>query len=233
MSVSITAKTIYKQIGGNYLGGIVTLGLCAAVLAFCGIFCGTQLGWTNLLTIIFLAGLAICLIFVIVLIIKTLLVRNNPAIHRHGSAAQLADRINEGMNHPRYLAHVIGGNREPATLITDDFIVSFSDYTGLTDIRDIRKIQATYLPKVHVVAVGNPLLTAASLAVNAAGDRYADNYWEKRGINENTKFDYLLITDSSGKSRQFGVHHQDMEQVLNLLLTLNPQIQLDPNPRSL
>lgn len=229
MATPITAKTITKQFGGNYLIGIIMLALAAAILVFCGIFCGTQLGWTNLLTIILLIALAACIVFIVVLLIKTALAKNHPSLKRHGGAAQLAARINEGMNHPRYLAHVLGGNDEPATLITDDFIVSFSNFPGLTDISDIRKIQATYIPKTVMVGV-TPVGAVAAYAINTAGQRYADNYWEKRGVNENTKFDYLMITDSAGKTREFGIHHQDLEQVLNLLLSLNPQIQLDPNP---
>ena len=96
MATPITAKTITKQFGGNYLIGIIMLALAAAILVFCGIFCGTQLGWTNLLTIILLIALAACIVFIVVLLIKTALAKNHPSLKRHGGAAQLAARINEG-----------------------------------------------------------------------------------------------------------------------------------------
>ena len=234
MPMPITEKTIYKQKCGNIFSIIFILFLLVIMFTFCSVFCGIELGWTNLLTIIFLISLGLCLGFTLFFFIKMLHVRSNLTLYCHGSAAALAARINDGLKHPRYLSHLIGGNNEPFTLITNDFIVSFADYLSLTDIRDIRKMKATYIPQTVMHAIGvNAITTAAALAVNAVIDRYEGRYLENQGINENTILDYLVIVDDAGKTKQFGVHHQDMEEVLNLLLSLNPQIQLDPNPSKL
>lgn len=224
MVTQISEKTILSQLGGNYAGGIVMLGITAAVVGFCGIFCGTQLGWTNLLAIIFLAALAACLVFIIILAVKAARVKKHPVFQRYGSAAQLAARINEGLRNPRYLARSLDGSDSLTTLMTDDFIVSGLEFTSFTELKDIRSMQATFIPKTLIVAVGNPLATAASLAMHDAGNRY----WESKGVNENTKFDYIAVTDSAGKIKRFGVHHQDMEQVMSFILRVNPDIQVDP-----
>jgi hypothetical protein len=49
--------------------------------------------------------------------------------------------------------------------------------------------------------------------------------WESKGLNENTQFDYLVVTDSAGKTYRFGVQHQDMERVLTFLIEAAPQIK--------
>lgn len=229
MVTQISEKTIFSQLGGSYTGGIVMLGITAAVLGFCGVFCGTQLGWTNLLSVIFLAALAACIGFIIVLAVKMARVKKHPALLRCGSAAQLAARINEGLRNPRYLARSLDGNDSLVTLMTDDFIVSGLEFTGITELKEIRSMQATFIPKTLIVAVGNPLATAASLAMQNAGN----SYWASKGVNENSKFDYLAVTDSAGKTRRFGVHHQDMEQVMTFMLQINPDIRIDPVARRL
>lgn len=223
MEKEITAQTIYNQLAGSYALGIGLLGIVALACGIGGIYCGTSLGWFDLITWILLLVFAVCLFFTIFFIVKTARIKQHPAFIKYGSAAMIAGRVNEGLREPRYLAHAVDGSHKLVTLIAKDFIVSCLDYISFTEISDIRKIQATYIPDTFIVAVGNPLATAASIAMQHAGDRY----WEARGLNENTRFDYLIVTNSEGKTVRFGVHHQDMEQVLMMLYQANPNIQID------
>lgn len=223
MVTQISDKTIYKQLSGNYTLGIILLAVTAAGCGAGGFFCGKELGWTNLIAIILLIALVICLVLIVILAIKAAGIRKHPVFRKYGSAAELAERINAGLRDPRYIARSLDGSQSLVTLIGGDFIVSGLDYVSFTELRDIRKIQATFIPKTFIVAVGNPAATAASLAMQHAGDRY----WESRGLNENTRIDYLIVTDADGKTKRFGVHHQDMEQVLTLLYQANPQVQID------
>ncbi len=223
METPITAKTIYSQLRSNYMLGIVLLGIVALGCGGGGIYFGMSLGWSNLITIIMLLIAAVCLFFTIVCIVKAARVKQHPAFIRYGSAGMIADRINAGLQQPRYTAHAVDGSHKLVTLIGQDFIVSCLDYVSFTEIADIRRIQATYMPETFIVAVGNPLATAASLAMQHAGDRY----WESKGLNENTRFDYLIVTNSTGKTVRFGVHHQDVAQVLTMLYQANPNMQID------
>lgn len=217
----ISEEAIYRQLRGNYSSGILLLAIGGVVFLAGGVFCGLNLGWTNLITIIFLILLASCIAVIVVLAVKMSQVVNNPALIRHGGAAKLAERINKGLMNPRYIAHSLDGNHAVVTLIGDDYIVAGNEWTSLTNLKDIRTIQPTYIPEVIIIRLGNPLMTAGSLAANAIGDAY----WESKGLNENTKFDYLVVTDSLGKTWRFGVQHQDMEWVLNYLLEAAPQMK--------
>ena len=66
-----------------------------------------------------------------------------------------------------------------------------------------------------------------------SGDAIGKAYWESKGLNENTRFDYLEIVDLYGNKGLYGVQHQDMEHVLKYLLTAAPNMKLDPVPRSM
>ena len=217
----ISEEDIYKQLGGNYSGGILLLAIGAAVFLFGGLFCGLNLGWVHLLTILFLVLLIVCIVFIVILAVKMSQVKNHPALLRHGGAERLAARINSGLMKPRYLARSLDGTNSIVTVIGDDFIVSGNEWTSLTNLKDIRTIQPTYIPKVVIVMLGDPLMTAGSVAANAIGDAY----WESKGLNENTKFDYLVVTDKNGKTWRFGVQHQDMERVLTFLIESAPQMK--------
>lgn len=217
----ISEEDIYKQIGGNYSGGILLLVIGAAVFLIGGLFCGLNLGWVHLLTILFLVLLIACIVFIVVLAVKMSQVKSHPALLRHGGAERLAARINSGLVKPRYLARSLDGSNSIVTVISDDFIVSGNEWTSLTNLKDISTIQPTYIPKVIIVRLGDPLMTAGSIAANAIGDAY----WESKGLNENTKFDYLVVTDKYGKTWRFGVQHQDMERVLTFLIEAAPQMK--------
>ena len=218
----ITEDTIYKQLGGNYSGGIVLLAIGGAVFLFAGGFCGINLGWGHLITILFLVGLLACVVFIVILAVKMSQVKNHPSLLRHGGAERLAARISDGLRKPVYTAYSVDGNHTLVTLITNDFIVNGNEFYNLTNLKDIRTVEPTFIPKTIIVMVGNPVLTAGSLAAHAAGEAY----WQSKGLNENTQFDYLVMTDTYGKTHRFGVHHQDMEEVLLFLMEAAPKMKL-------
>ena len=57
---TITEETIYKQLSGSAAGAIAAVLIGGVIVGGCAVFCGTQLGWTNLLTVILLVLLALC-----------------------------------------------------------------------------------------------------------------------------------------------------------------------------
>jgi len=229
MNYGITEEDIYKQLGGNYKTGIIILGVVAVLVGAGGGFCAKNLGFLNVVTIIFLLLFVAALVFFVILIIKMSTVKTHPDILRQGGAAKLAARINNGMQNPVYTAYSLDGSNSLVTLITEDFIVAGNTYTNLMNLKSIRNVTTTYIPERIVIYINNPVMTAASLA----GDAIGKAYWGSKGLNENTKFDYLEITDLYGNKGLYGVQHKDMEYVLSYLLANAPKMKLDPVPRQM
>ena len=224
MVPEITEKTILRQLAGSAAGAITATVITDVILGGCAVFCGTQLGWKELLSKIFLAATALCTLLLIYFIIKGATGRRHPAFKRYGSPAMLAARINDGLKAPLYLAMPIIGNAPFATLITKDFIVSGVELVSFMELKEFRYVHAAGIQTRQTIVVGNPLLTAGSLAAN----RMADNYYASKGLNSQTQFDMLIFDDANGKQHQYGVQHQDMERVLNAILQVAPHIQFVP-----
>ena len=221
----ITEETIYKQLRNYHLGIIVMAGTGGILLLIPGILCGKGLGWSHILTLVFLILSAVCIAVVIFQIFKLPGIKNHPALIRYGGAERLAARINAGLRDPRYLAYSIDGKNSLVTLISDDFIVAGNEWTGLTELKEIRTVQPSFIPKTYTVMLGDPLIAIpATLAVNKIGDAY----WESKGLNSETKFDYLTITDINNNKKMYGVQHKDMEKVLRYLIDSHPHIKIVP-----
>ncbi len=227
MANEITEKMFYQQLTGSYAGGMVADGIGAAIVGFCAVFCGTQLGWTHLFTIIALIVLAFCIGLLIFLIAKTTHMKQHPVFKRYGNAASLAARINQGLQNPRYFAKGFDPNVPFVTLMTNEFIVGSGELTGFMELKDLRTAQPAVIPTTHRVVIGNPALTVGSLAANYA----ADKMMEAKGVNSQTKFDFILMKDDNGKTHQYSIRHMDMEAFLNLLQQLAPHIQIDYNAK--
>lgn len=222
MMTLITEKTFYKQLTGSAAGAITATVIGAVIVGFCAIFCGTQLGWTHLFTIIGLIALAFCIGLLLYFIIKAANMKKHPVFQRYGSAALLAEKINDGLQHPRYFAQGFDNNLPFATLMTNEFIVSGVELTGYMELKDLRTAQPAEFRDTRTIVVGNPVMTAGSLAANYATDRIM----ESKGINSQTKFDTVTMKDSDGKLHNYGVRHADMEAFLNLLQEVAPHIQI-------
>lgn len=217
----ITEKTIYSQLRGSAAGAIAATAVGEAILCGCAVFCGTQLGWSHLFSIIFTVCAALCGCLLLFFIVKAVAVRNHPVLKRNGGAAALARRINEGMRSPVYYAETLGGGAPFATLMTEDFIVGGVELTSFMELRDLRTVHVGEFQNVHRIVVGDPLMTAGSLVAN----RISDNYLASKGINSESRFDMVIFDDARGKQYRYSVQHKDMEEFLNRLSQTAPHIQ--------
>ena len=224
MNPIITEKTFYKQLAGSSAGAITATCIGGAIVGFCAVFCGTQLGWSSVLTIVLLAVLGSCGALLLWFIIKAIRMKKHRVFGIYGDAGQLAAKINKGMEAPVYFARGFDSSAPFATLITDEFIVSGSELVSYMELNDLTTVHTGEFGHVHTYYIGDPLMTAGSVAVNRIGDRYL----ESKGINDQTKFDQLIFEDRKGKEHRYGVHHQDMERVLGILQQIAPHIQFKP-----
>ena len=229
MMNEVTEKMFYKQLTGSYAGGMAAVIVGAVIAGFCAVFCGTQLGWTHLFTIIGLIVLAFCIGLLIFLIVKTARMKQHPVFRRYGGAAELARRINTGLQNPRYFAKGFDENAPFATLMTNEFIVNGGELTSFMELRDLRSAQPAAFGDTRRVVVGNPVMTAGSLAANYATDRLM----ESKGINSQTKFDMIIMKDTDGKQHYYFVRHMDMEAYLKLLSEVAPHIQINYNMKNM
>lgn len=222
----VTAQMFYKQLTGSAAGAITATIIGAAILGFCAGFCGTQLGFGNLLSIVFLVLFLACIGLLIFFVVRAARMKQHAVFRRYGNAAFLAERINQGLQNPRYLIGT-GGEIPFGTLITNDFIVDYGELTGFMELKDLRTAQIAVIPNVHTYNISNPLTLAASAAANYAGDKYM----ESKGVNAQTRCDLLLMKDSDGKQHQYSVRHMDAEAVLNLLQQIAPHITINRDVR--
>lgn len=227
MMQEISEKTFYKQLSGSYAGAMVATVTGGAIAGFCAIFCGTQLGWTHLFTIIGLIVLAFCIGLLIFFIFKTAHMRRHPVFQRYGSASMLAARINDGLQHPRYFAKGFDDTLPFVTLMTKDFIVGGGELVSFMELKDFRSAQPAVIQEVRRIVVGNPAMTIGSVAANYATDKLM----ESKGVNGQTKFDRLIFKDAAGKEYMYAIRHMDMEAVLNLLQEIAPHIQIIPEAK--
>ena len=219
----VTEKNFYKQLSGDYAGALVCVGVGLIIVAFCAVFCGTQLGWTNLLTIILLIALAGCLGLLIMFIVKFARVKSHPTFKRYGSAASLAARINAGLQNPRYFTKATAPGAAFGTLMTSDFIVSGLELINFLELKDAVSISRVNFPEAHRIVIGNPILTAASVAANYAADKYV----ESQRAAGNMQHDMAMIKDTNGKSHSFGIRSVDLEAFLKLLHEIAPHIKIE------
>lgn len=95
--------------------------------------------------------------------------------------------------------------------------------TSYMELKDLRSVQVeSFGGTVHRVVIGNPVLTAGSLAANYASDKYM----QSKGINSQTQFDSLAFEDMDGKKHVYGVQHQDIQQFMNVLSQVAPHIRI-------
>ena len=217
---TVTEKTFYKQLSGSMAGAIVATSVGGAILGFCAGFCGTQLGWKNILTIVFLVALALCVLLLLWFVVKAFRVKHHRTFKRYGNAALLALKINEGMQNPCYLADDMNPNTPFATLMTDTFIVSGVELVNYMELKDLCTVSVSAFTTTHTIVVGNPVLTVGSMAANYAADKYVESR-----INENTRFDMVVFTDAKGKKYIYHVHRKDLDYFFGVLGQIAPHIR--------
>lgn len=212
--LQVTEKMIYRQLSGSYVSYLTAELIAGGIIGFCAIFCGTQLSWLNLLTIIALAALLVCLVLIGITAFRLARMKRHPVFERYGAAPMLAAFINDGLQHPRYLSRT---SKPFGTLITDQFIVSGVEMFSYMELKDIQWIQPSYMPKVHVISASDPLTLAGSVVMNRAADHYVDSHG---GTN-----DFLTLEDAAGMKRMYGIPRGDMERVLAILREAAPHIR--------
>ena len=196
MHQEVTEKSFYQQLSGSVAGAITATGIGTAIVGFCAIFCATQLGILNLLSIVLLLALIACIVLLVRFILKAAHLKQHPVFDRYGPAGLLASKISDGMLNPRYLAKGFDSNQPFATLMTDEFIVNGVELVSYMELKDFCKVHAGAYAIQHRIVVGDPLLTATSVAANYVGDKVL----ESKGINSQTQFDFLVFENAAGKS---------------------------------
>ena len=218
MTVEITAKKVQDQLRATFYPALGMLGIMVLIFIACTRFMAKTFGAGHFLAIVFYVMLALLLLFLAMLIGRIVLIEKHPALQPFGTTEKLADRINTGLHNPRYAAYSADGN-SLVTLITDDFIVSGSDFVGLLELKNLKKLQATFVPEAFARARGG------EEAVQKNRDRIAS---QAPGAVPNAQYDYIIVTNTDGKMKRFSVKHGEMEQVLNVFQSVSPHVEIDP-----
>lgn len=212
----ITGKDIRRELQGNFAMYTVIVLVFAAIAAFCTVFCGTQLGWTHLFTIIGIAACGIAAVAFIIIMIKLIMVRSNKLFRKYGSADAIAQKINEGTRSYRF--------RSRKLLITDNFIVNEGNYSGYMETKDIRSIRPEQNREENLMYVGT---SAAGTIAKTASAYYVNKmYRQSAGITETNHFDNLHIVDTDGVHHYYSVHCADMNEVLQVLRQVAPNAEI-------
>lgn len=154
MAVEITAKKVQDQLRATFYPALGMLGIMVLIFIACTRFMAKTFGAGHFLAIVFYVMLALLLLFLAMLIGRIVLIEKHPALQPFGSTEKLAERINTGLHNPRYAAYSADGN-SLVTLITDDFIVSGSDFVGLLELKNLKNCRRPSCRKplrVHAAA---------------------------------------------------------------------------------
>lgn len=212
----ITGKDILRELQGDYSMYMIIVIVFAAIAAFCTIFCGTQLGWSHLFTIIGFVVCGIAAAALILFIAKLIKVRSYKLFKKYGSAESIAEKINQGMRSPHF--------QNNSLLITDSFIVNEGRYSGYLEMRDIRSVRPALNPDVNLVYVGGNVVTTA--AQTAAANYINKKYRDAKGITAGDRFDTLDVVDTDGVHHYYSVHRSDLDRVLQTLAEIAPNAEI-------
>lgn len=212
----VTGKDIRGELQGNYTMYMIIVLVFAAIAAFCTVFCGTQLGWTHLFTII---GFILCVISVAAfawVMIKLIKVRSHKLFKKYGSSEIIAEKINRGIRSPRF--------HNNSLLITDSFIVNEGKYSDYLEIKDIKSVRPELSRDTNVVFIGGNIAASAAqtLAANYANKMYRDS----KGITADNRFDNLNVVDNDGVHHYYAVHRSDLNRVIQILNQIAPSADI-------
>lgn len=222
MMIHVTGKEIRKQFTGNYGMGLFCTLLGAAILGFGVWYCGTSMGWDQLLTIILMVLTGGCLLLSLWMLIKMVSAGSHRVFKQYGSPEIIAEFINSGTQNPLYLS-TGPSNAKFDLLITERFIVSAMNYGDYLELKDLRSVTPTFLPDRQTVYIGvTPGAMLGAALVNAANERYLRTHQVPPG----ERYDYLVIRDANNVRHQYPVQRKDMELVINLLLQYSPQMTI-------
>ena len=228
MMIHVTGQDIRKQLTGSYGMGLFCCLLGAAILGFGVWFCGTNMGWKNLLTIILMVLTGACVLLALWMIIKMVSGGSQRVFKKYGAPEFIAEYINNGAQNPLFLSGPVQPNLPFGLMITERFIVAALDYSDYLELKDIRTLQPTFLPDTQTIYIGRtPGAMLGAALVNAANKHYLDTHMPP----PNERYDYIVIYDADNVRHQYAVQRQHMEFVINTLLQYAPQMQiLQPKP---
>ena len=212
----VTGKDILRELQGDYSMYMVIVIVIAAIAAFCAVFCGTQLGWTHMFTIIGFVVCGIAAAALILFIAKLIKVRNNKLFKKYGPAESIAEKINQGMRSPYF--------QNNSLIITDSFIVNEGRYSGYLEIGDIRSVRPALNPDVNIVYVGGNVVT--SVAQTAAAHYINKKYRDAKGITAGDRFDTLDVVDTDGVHHYYSVHRSDIDRVIQTFGQVAPNAEI-------
>ncbi len=219
MTIHVTGREIRKQFAGSYGMGLFCTLLGLAILGICAWYCGTNLGWKNLITIIILVLAGGCVLLALWMLLKMTAAGRHRVFRKYGPPEVLAENINSGADQAYFLSAAAG--RPFGLMITGQFMVSALDYGDYLELKDIRTLQPTFIPEVHTVYIGRtPGAMLGAAVANAAAERYRSTHT----VDPNLCYGYLMIRDDDNVRHQYAVQRQDMDEVINLLLRLAPQM---------
>ncbi len=210
---------------GDYAGFLVAAGLTVAIAGVLAGICIPALGIANVVSILTLIALAASLVWLVILILKVVRIRQHPVFKRYGAPPFLAERISAGLSNPRYIVR----QQEPfTTLMTNDFIVSGIEMIGFLELKDAVSVSKMDIPPdTRRIVIGNPLMTAGSIAANYATDKIMQANREKAMAMGNQPIDMITMKDVNGKTHAYGIRVADMPAFLNLLHELAPHITIN------
>lgn len=220
---NITKETVQMQLRRTFFPALGSLIVMLLIFSGATRFMAKTFGAGHFLTCVFYVMLALLILFLAMLIARIVLIEKHPALKPFGSSDALADRISSSMQNPPYEADSADG-KSLVTLIAQDFIVGGEDFTGLTELKDIKKLHATFVPEAFALAHGG------QDAVQKNRARVASH---APGAIPNAAFDYIIITKTDGKMKRFSIPHGDMEKVLRFFDTAAPHIEIDPVARNI
>lgn len=215
----VTGKDIRKQLIGHYSSYLFVVLMIAGILGFCVVFCGSQLGWLHLFSIIGTIGLLADLIIFCIVLMKIFQMNRHRIFVRYGTAEDIAISINQALAQPRYVSK--DKYASFGLLIADNLIVSGADYRSYLTLQEVRAAQILLCPQTRTVVVGNdPLISiAATMGTNYAAKKYQETH-------DIQHHDFLRLWDKEGKHYEYSIQRRDMEKVVDLLAEIAPHIVL-------
>ena len=225
MMIHVTGQDIRKQLTGSYGMGLFCALLGLGILGFGAWFCGSNMGWDNILTIILLVLSGGCVLLSLWMIVKMASAGSHRTFRKYGAPEFIAEYINSGAENALFLSGPVKPELPFGLMITEKFMVSALEYAHYLELKDIRTLQPTFLPDTQTVYIGRtPGAMLGAALVNAANQHYRDTHMPP----PNERYDYIVIRDADNVRHQYAVQRQHMEHVINLLLQYAPQMQILP-----
>lgn len=128
----VTGKKIIRSFRRDYVFYHIINFVFAAIAVFWMIYCAKNVGWLHFLTFMGIIGSAFALLNFFWLMKKLIFLKDAPLFQRYGSADEIAEHINEGLNDPIYHSFKL--------ILTRRFIMNEGLYDGYLELNDIERV---------------------------------------------------------------------------------------------